>query len=237
MVKGKINSFQSMGAVDGPGVRCVVFLQGCPLRCAYCHNPDTWYKDDDDIEYMTPEELLSKVLRFRSYWGKEGGVTLSGGEPLLQAEFVAEFFKLCHENGVNTCLDTAGSCWNSDVERVLANTDLCMLDYKMTNEEDYQKYIGCSMEKPIFFMKQLAERKVKSWVRYVVCPTVNDTVEAVEKVKEFAKINSLNEKIELLPFHKLCQSKYDNLGLEFPFGHLPEPTKEKMAELNAVLEK
>lgn len=235
MVKGKINSIQSMGTLDGPGVRCVVFMQGCNLRCAYCHNPDTWYKDED-ISYETPKDLVERVLRFRAYWGKKGGITISGGEPLLQAEFVAEVFRLCHEEGVNTCLDTSGSVWNADVEKVLEHTDLCMLDYKMTNEEDYQKYIGCSIEKPEFFMDRLVERGIKTWVRYVVCPTVNDTVESVAKVRKFAERNPLNEKIELLPFHNLCQSKYDNLGLEFPFGKLPLPTPEKMAELRKVLE-
>lgn len=238
-MKGNIHSLETFGLVDGPGVRFVVFMQGCRLRCQYCHNPDTWNSEEGKV--WTVQELFDKAYRYKNYWMKggklNGGITVSGGEPLLQAGFVAEFFKLCHENGINTCLDTAGSVWNDDVAKVLEHTDLCMLDYKMTTDEDYRKYIGCSIEKPVFFMRQLAERGIKSWVRYVVCPTVNDTVEQVEKVKEFAALNPLNEKIELLPFHKLCQGKYDSMGLEFPFGHLPIPTQEKMAELNAVLEK
>ena len=234
MIKGKINSIQSMGTLDGPGVRCVIFMQGCNLRCGYCHNPDTWYKDEDII-YLTPKEMLDKALHFKNYWGKKGGITISGGEPLLQAEFCAELFELCHENGVHTCLDTSGSVWNEQVERLLQHTDLVMIDYKMTNEEDYKKYIGCSIEKPVFFMKELAKRGIKTWVRHVVCPTINDDPKNMIKVKEFAELNPLNEKIELLPFHNICQSKYDNLGIEFPFGKIPTPTKEQMAELRELI--
>ena len=238
-MEGRIHSLETFGLVDGPGVRFVIFMQGCGLRCGYCHNPDTW--DVNGGKIWTAEKLFEKAYRYKPYWLKggklNGGITVSGGEPLLQAEFVAELFQICHEHGVNTCLDTAGSVWNENVEKVFEHTDLCMLDYKMTNDEDYRKYIGCSIDKPEFFMHKLAEKGVKSWVRYVVCPTVNDTVERVELVKKFAAINPLNEKIELLPFHKLCQGKYDEMGIEFPFGNLPIPTSEKMAELNAVLQK
>ena len=236
-MEGRIHSLETFGLVDGPGVRFVIFMQGCGLRCGYCHNPDTW--DVNGGKFWTAEKLFEKAYRYKPYWLKggklNGGITVSGGEPLLQAEFVAELFQICHEHGVNTCLDTAGSVWNENVEKVLEHTDLCMLDYKMTNDEDYRKYIGCSIDKPEFFMHKLAEKSVKSWVRYVVCPTVNDTAERVELVKKFAAINPLNEKVELLPFHKLCQGKYDEMGIEFPFGNLPIPTSEKMAELNAVL--
>lgn len=237
MTRGMIHSLETFGLVDGPGVRFVIFMKGCKLRCKYCHNPDTWEMKDGEL--WTAEDLFAKAYRYKNYWHKggklNGGITVSGGEPLLQAGFVAEFFKICHEHDVHTCLDTSGSVWNEDVEKVLAHTDLCMLDYKMTSDEKYRQYIGCSIEEPKFFMEQLARLGVKSWVRNVICPTINDTPEDIAKVKEFAAINPLNEKIELLPFHNLCQSKYDDLGLGFPFGHLPIPSQEKMAELESLL--
>ncbi len=240
MTEGRVHSLETFGLVDGPGVRYVIFLQGCQLRCKYCHNPDTWPIRRGG-EIWTAEDLFRKAYRYKNYWTKggkrNGGITVSGGEPLLQSEFVTELFRLCREHDVHTCLDTAGSVWNEQVEKVLAYTDLCMLDFKMTNDADYREHIGCSIEKPRFFMKQLAKRGVKSWVRYVVCPTINDSLEDMEKVKEFAAINPLNEKIDLLPLHKLCQNKYDDLGIPFPFGDLPDPTAEKIAELRAALEK
>ena len=144
---GRVNALQSLGTLDGPGVRFVVFLQGCPLRCACCHNPETWEKEGGTP--YTPEELLEKVLRFRGYFGENGGVTLSGGEPLLQRDFAAAFFRLCRENGIGTCLDTSGCLPGGEV---LEYTDYCLLDIKYTNDADYRRFVGCGMDAPFGFL-------------------------------------------------------------------------------------
>ena len=139
---GIVHSIQSLGTVDGPGVRFVVFLKGCNLRCSCCHNPDTW--DLQGGTRYTAQELVNKAIRFREYFGKTGGITLSGGEPLLQADFAAEIFRLCHQAGINTCLDTSGSLWNPSVETLLTETDRILLDIKYTTDSQYRQYAGCS---------------------------------------------------------------------------------------------
>lgn len=164
-MKGKIHSFQSMGTVDGPGVRYVVFMHGCNLKCGYCHNIDVV---KGEYAEFSPQDVLNKVIRFREYFANGGGITISGGEPLLQAEFVYELFKLCHENGINTCLDTSGSVLNDSVLKVLEYTDLVLLDIKMSNEEDYQKHIGMSIDNVIKFLKTLNDKKVDCWIRQVI---------------------------------------------------------------------
>ena len=138
---GRINSIQTLGTVDGPGVRFVLFMQGCPLRCAYCHNPDTW--DFSGGNEVSADEIFQKVKRYREYFGKEGGITVSGGEPTMQADFVRELFELCKKEGIHSALDTSGCVWNDKVEKLLSVTDLCLLDYKMTNNEDYLHYTKC----------------------------------------------------------------------------------------------
>ncbi len=230
MIKGNVNSIQSLGTVDGPGVRFVVFLQGCNLRCGCCHNPDTW-ESHGGTEY-TPEQILEKVLRCRDYFGKDGGITLSGGEPLLQAEFAYEVFALCHDNGVNTCLDTSGSILNEEIKKLLTVTDRVLLDIKYTNDKQYREYVGCSLEKPIEFLKYLQSQKIPVTLRQVIIPTLTDNEENVKKLKDIADMHSVVDKIELLPFRKICQTKYDNMGLEFRFGGIAEPSREQMERLN-----
>jgi len=230
---GKIHSIQSLGTVDGPGVRFVVFLQGCNLRCKCCHNPDTW-SFDKGTEY-TSDEIVSKALRYREYFGEEGGITLSGGEPLLQSEFAYEVFALCKENGVNTCLDTSGSIISPSVEKLITVTDRVLLDIKYTNDKQYSENVGCSFSTVLDFLKLLDEKNIPTTLRQVIIPTVNDTKENVFKLKEIAEKYSCVDKIELLPFKKLCQVKYDNLGITFPFGKLPVPTNESIEKLNSYL--
>ena len=230
---GRIHSIQSLAASDGPGVRFAVFLQGCPLRCGCCHNPDTWESDGGQV--MTAGEIVEKATRYRSYFGKEGGVTVSGGEPLLQAEFVRAVFSACHEEGINTCLDTSGCLWNEDIEKLLGVTDRVLLDVKYTDEEKYRKYVGCSMEKPLAFLKHLNDRKIPTTLRQVIIPTLNDNEESIRALKEIANAHPCVDKIELLPFRKMCQIKYDNMGIAFPFGKLPEPTPEAVKRLENIL--
>lgn len=230
---GRVHSIQSMGTVDGPGVRFVAFLQGCPLRCKCCHNPDTWSLDGG-TEY-TPEELVGKAVRYREYFGEKGGITLSGGEPLLQSEFAREVFTLCHQNGIHTCLDTSGCIFNNAAKELLAVTDRVLLDIKYTDEEAYRENVGCSLQSVLDFLAYLDAQNIPTTLRQVIIPTVNDTEDNVQKLKAIAQKHPCVDTVELLPFRKICQTKYDAMGLNFPFGEKSEPTKETMQRLTALL--
>ena len=231
---GRIHSIQSLAASDGPGVRFAVFLQGCPLRCGCCHNPDTW--DPDGGQEMTAAEIVQKAARYRAYFGREGGITVSGGEPLLQADFVRELFTLCHREGIHTCLDTSGCLLDDAVKELLSVTDRVLLDLKYTNERDYLRYVGCSMQAPLGFLAYLEEKRIPTTLRQVILPTLNDGEENARALGQIAHAHTCVEKVELLPFRKLCQVKYDNMGLEFPFGHLLEPDAETLKRLQAIVE-
>ncbi len=230
---GRVHSIQSMGTLDGPGVRFVVFLQGCPLRCKCCHNPDTW--DYDGGKEYSAEELVKKALRFREYFGREGGVTVSGGEPLLQTDFVKELFELCHQSGINTCLDTSGCILTDKVKDLLAVTDRVLLDIKYTADALYRENVGCSLDAPLAFLDYLFEHNIPTTLRQVIIPTKNDTAENILALRSIAKAHGNVDKIELLPFRKICQVKYDKMGISFRFGEIPEPTKDKMRELEELL--
>ena len=232
---GRIHSFQTLGTVDGPGVRFVAFLQGCPLRCGCCHNPDTWAVDGGE-EY-TAADLVTKAARYRTYFGDKGGITLSGGEPLLQAAFVREVFTLCRQQGIHTCLDTSGCVLTDEVKAALAVTDRVLLDYKYTTDEDYRAHVGCSLQKVQDFLAYLNEQAIPTTLRQVMIPHRNDTVENVTALRAVAAAHSCVDGVELLPFRKICQVKYDEMGMNFPFGDLPEPTTEQMAQLNAILQR
>ena len=230
---GRVHSLQSLGTVDGPGVRYVVFMQGCPLRCGCCHNPDTW--DFDGGEEYSAEQLVAKIERFKEYFGDEGGVTVSGGEPLMQTEFVRELFELCHQKGINTCLDTSGCIINDDVRSLLSVCDRVLLDVKYTESELYSEHVGCELDRVISFLDLLCEMNIPTVLRQVIIPTLNDSSENVLRLKAIADSRANVEKIELLPFRKICSQKYDNMGIEFKFGHLPEPDAERMRKLNELL--
>ena len=233
MIKGNIHSLQSLGTVDGPGIRFVVFMQGCNLRCGCCHNPDTW-EINGGTEY-TPEQILQKVLRCKDYFGETGGITISGGEPLLQSEFCYELFSLCHKEGVNTCLDTSGSILNEGAKKLLTVTDRVLLDIKYTNDEQYRENVGCSIEEPLRFLAYLQEQKIPTTLRQVIIPTLTDSEENIKLLKDIADTHPVVDKIELLPFRKICQTKYDNMNIPFRFGNIPEPTQEVMQELNRLI--
>ncbi len=232
-MKGLIHSFQSLGAIDGPGIRFVVFVQGCNLRCGCCHNPDTW-AIGDGTEY-TAEEVVKKAVRYKEYFGAEGGITVSGGEPLLQTDFVREIFELCHKEGINTCLDTSGSIMNDAVKALLRETDRVLLDIKYTCESHYKEYAGCKMQTVLDFLKYLDAEKIPVTLRQVIIPSLNDNEKNILALKGIAETHKCVDKTELLPFRKICQVKYDKLGIEFPFAHIPEPDKEKMENLNKIL--
>ena len=229
---GRIHSIQSLGTVDGPGVRFVAFLQGCHLRCGCCHNPDTWNMTDG--KEISAQELARRALRYREYFGKEGGVTLSGGEPLLQATFAKDFFTLCREAGLNTCLDTSGSLWSKEISDLLEVTDRVLLDIKYTDEASYQAHVGCSLLPVLHFLQQLDERGIPTTLRQVIIPTINNTPESVLRLKELAQRHTCVDKVELLPFKKICTVKYEQLSIPFPFAHIPQPTREEMDGLESL---
>lgn len=230
---GKIHSFQSMGTVDGPGVRSVVFLQGCPLRCPYCHNPDTW--DTDGGTETEAQEIFKTVQRYKSYFGKDGGVTVSGGEPLLQAEFVTELFTLCRADGISTALDTSGIFLNKSVKKLISVTDIVLLDIKFSDTERYRKYIGIPLERVQAFLEYVNTQNKRVIVRQVVTPTVNDAPQDIAALGAFCAQYPCIEKIELLPFLKLCAEKYEAMGIEFPFGKYDAMDTKKTAALSALL--
>ncbi len=230
---GKIHSLQSLGASDGPGIRYVVFMQGCNLRCGCCHNPDTW--DMSGGMEMDAGKILEKVQRYRPYFGIKGGITVSGGEALLQAKFVKELFEKCKEEKVHTCLDTAGNIINEDVKSLLKVTDFVMLDVKYNTQELYKEYVGCKLSCVLEFLDLISQMNIKTILRCVIITGKNDT----EEMMMF--LNSLKEKydnikdIELLPFNNMCIEKYEHMGIDFPFKDISVPTKEKMEELKKLI--
>lgn len=232
-VKGRVHSFQSLGTLDGPGVRFVVFMQGCNLRCSCCHNPDTWAMNEGTEH--TAEEIVKRAVRYKEYFKDDGGITVSGGEPLLQSDFVRQVFELCHKEGIGTCLDTSGSIMNDSVKALLKETDLVLLDMKYTDDELYKKYVGCEMKKATDFLSCLNEENIPTVLRQVIIPTLNDNEDNILRLKALAENHSCVIKTELLPFRKICQVKYDKMNLTFPFGHLPEPKKDEMEKLNGLL--
>lgn len=229
---GRVHSFQSMGAVDGPGVRFVVFLQGCPLRCPYCHNPDTW--DPQGGEAHTPEAVCEKILRYRPYL-KHGGVTVSGGEPLLQAPFVAELFHLLRAEGIHTALDTSGIGNLEQARAVLAGTDLVLCDLKFADAEAYRAHCGASLDQVLKFLSLTEAMCVPLWVRHVVAPGLTDDPAQVREVARIAGRFANLQKLELLPFRKLCAEKYERMGIPFPLKDTPEMEEEALERLLELL--
>lgn len=231
-ITGNIHSFQSMGAVDGPGLRYVVFLQGCPLRCAYCHNPDTW--DFTENQRFTPEEVARRVLRCRSYL-KKGGVTVTGGEPLMQPEFVEALFSLLKREGIHTALDTSGIGDLKKAGQVLDVTDLVLADVKFLSQEEYHNWCGADFSRVKAFLKETRERKIPLWIRQVIVPELNDTPERMERLAEFLQDYPNVQRAELLPFRRLCLEKYESMGILFPLKNTPEMSREKTEELGRCL--
>ncbi|WP_035289588.1 pyruvate formate-lyase-activating protein [Clostridium sp. KNHs214] len=214
MIKGKLHSMESMGLVDGPGIRSVVFLQGCTLRCAYCHNPDTWCLSGG--KETTSGQIVDKLERFKTYYDKSGGgVTFSGGDPLLQPDFLIETLKLCKEKGIHTAIDTAGHGLGN-YDEILKYTDLVLLDIKHVDNEGYLKLTGQSQDKFKEFLKALNDSNSKVWIRHVVVPGITNSKEHILKLGDFIKENVKNvEKIELLPYHTLGIQKYKKLGIKY----------------------
>lgn len=231
-MKGYIHSLQSMGTVDGPGVRAVLFTEGCPLRCAYCHNPDTWEMREENL--VSAEEIAEKIIRLYPYI-KNGGVTFSGGEPCMQSKFLYELSLLLKEKNLHIALDTSGCILDESTKKLLTVTDMVLLDVKMTSEEDYERYIGGSLDKTMDFLGYLEEKGIETWIRHVVVPGINDTKEDISKLKELLSPYKCITKTELLPFRTLCLEKYENMGIEFPLRDTEQMDKEKLKELQKII--
>ncbi len=229
MIKGKIHSIETMGLVDGPGIRFVVFMQGCNIRCAYCHNPDTWVKEDGQ-EY-TPYELVERIKKYRPYFEPSGGgVTFSGGEPLLQDEFLIEVLKLCKESGIHTTIDTAG-VGNGNYEEILKYTDLVLFDIKHIDDKEYEDLVKHSIDESLKFLKAVQETNTKMWIRHVIVPGLTDSKEHLIEVKRFIGTLKNVEKVELLPYHVLGCNKYDVMGMKYRLEGLEPMDKEKLKEM------
>ncbi len=234
LLTGRIHSLQSMGTLDGPGVRFVVFFQGCPLRCGCCHNPDTW--DPAGGLEMTAQEIVTKAERCRPYFGKQGGITLSGGEPLLQTDFACAVFSLCRQKGIHTCLDTSGVSAGEGLDALLSVTDRVLLDLKYPTDDLYRTYVGCSIDAPLHFLEQLQAKQIPTTLRQVILPTLNDHEGSMDFLARIKQTHSCVDGIELLPFRKICAVKYRQMALDFPFAHLPTPTQDRMNRLQAYLD-
>ena len=236
---GYVHSLESFGSVDGPGVRFVVFLQGCALRCKYCHNPETWAEGG---EPWTAEALFQRVYRYRNYWGKKGGITVSGGEPLRQLDFLTEFFTLARAKGVHTALDTAGQPFRPDdpaylaaFDRLMANTSLVILDLKEIDPERHRQLTGKDNANILAMARHISDLGIPLWVRHVLVPGLTDDPAELQQLKDFIDSLSSVEKVEILPYHTLGLFKWQNLGIEYPLEGVPVPTPEQVQQAETIL--
>ena len=228
-IKGYIHSKESFGTVDGPGIRYVLFLQGCPMRCLYCHNPDTWATHGG--EEITPDEVVSEYNKNRSFY-KKGGITVTGGEPLLQIDFVTELFRLCRERGIHTCIDTSGITYSETnksylekLDELIKYTDLVMLDIKHINSEEHKALTGHGNEQILAFAKYLEEKKIPLWVRHVVVKGYTDNGEQLKALGRFIGGLKNLRALDVLPYHNLGEVKYRELGIPYPLKGLAPTTK------------
>ena len=231
VTKGHIHSFETFGSVDGPGVRFLVFLSGCGFRCKYCHNPDTWARPAA-LE-MSADEVLAKALRYREYWGTEGGITVSGGEPLLQIEFLTELFEKAKAKGVNTCIDTAAGPFTRDepwfgrFRRLMDVTDLLLLDLKHIDSAAHRELTGADNANVLDCAKYLSETGKPVWIRHVLVPSVNTDEPSLAKLGAFIRTLSNVKRVEVLPYHTLGISKWRSLGIPYPLEGVKPPSDEE----------
>ena len=229
---GYVNKIESLGTVDGPGVRCVIFTSGCPLRCAYCHNPETW--EIGSGEAVDSKEIAEKISRLYPYI-KNGGVTFSGGEPCVQSEFICDVISQIMQTKLHIALDTSGSVLNKSVEKLISMCDLVLLDIKFTSDEEYKKHTGGSLSRTLEFLDKCRELNKEVWIRHVVVPGLNDSEEDIIRLKKIIAPYDNISKVELLPFKKLCIEKYENLKLPFSLSSTPECDKETIDRLYKAL--
>lgn len=239
MHKGFIHSIESFGSVDGPGIRFLIFLQGCPMRCQFCHNPDSWKTGVG--EEMTVGELLDKAERFRSYWGDKGGITVSGGEALLQIDFLLELFEEAHRRGINTCLDTSAQPFTrkgiffDKFQRLMKVTDTVLLDIKHIDDVEHRKLTKHSNKNIIDCARYLDEIHKPVWIRHVLIPGITDRDEWLLQLSDFVSTLSNVERIDVLPYHTLGVYKYEKLGIDYPLKGVDSPSPQRIENAKRIL--
>ncbi len=233
---GRVHSVESCGTVDGPGIRYVIFSQGCPLRCQYCHNPDTWKAEEG--EAMDSNELVKEIVKYKPYMkSSKGGLTISGGEPLLQAAFVSEIFKKVKAKGIHTCLDTSGFIPIDKIGDVLDYTDLVLLDIKSYNPKTYKKLTGVELAPTLKFAQELMKRHIPVWIRYVLVPHLTDDMNDIEELAKYLTTLKNVKRIDVLPFHKMGEFKWKELGYAYKLANTPEPSEDLVEETKEVFQK
>ncbi len=238
-LKGYVHSLESFGSVDGPGVRYIIFLTGCAMRCQFCHNPDTW--DMKKGTLYTTDELLEKAMKYRSYWKNDGGITVSGGEPLLQIDFLTELFRKAKANGIHTTLDTSGNPFTreepffSKFNELMKYTDLVMLDIKHIDDEQHKILTGCTNKNILDLACYLSDIKKPVWIRHVLVPERSDYDEYLIKLDEFIQTLDNVQKVEVLPYHTLGAYKWDELGYEYKLKGIDPPSVERVENANKLL--
>ncbi len=238
-ITGLINSTESFGAVDGPGLRFIVFMQGCHMRCRYCHNPETWALKGGTER--TPEDVLEQALRFKTYWKNGGGITVSGGEALVQIDFVTKLFQLAKEKGINTCLDTSGNPYTTEepffskFKELMKVTDLVMLDIKQIDNDKHKSLTGWGNENILALAQYLSDNGIHMWIRHVLVPGITTDEEDLRKLAEFIGTLKTVDKVEVLPYHSLGIPKYDNLGIEYTLRDTESPSKEEIKKAETIL--
>lgn len=236
-MKGYIHSFESFGTVDGPGIRFVIFLKGCPLRCKYCHNPDTWTMAGAK-EYEV-EEIVKEALKYRRYFGANGGITVTGGEPLLQLDFVIELMKAFKKEGIHTACDTSGATFHSQdrkkYEELIAYTDLFLLDIKHIDSKEHKALTGMTNEHILAFARFLSDHGIPMWIRHVIVPGITLKDEYLIALKEFVATLPTVQKIEVLPYHTMGEIKYKSLGIPYPLEGVSVPTKDEIRHAKELL--
>ena len=231
----KVHSIDSFGTVDGPGIRFLLFMQGCGLKCKYCHNRDTW--DSADGEYMSLDDIFKKIIRYKEYINHGGGVTISGGEPLLQAKFLIELFTKLKSEGIHTCIDTSGMVpITSDIKKLLSLTDLVLLDIKHIDSKKCEKLVGFPNKLELEFAKYLSDNNIPMWIRQVLIPGITDEKEDLIKLKKFLSTLKTLEKVELLPYHSLGKHKWTDLGLVYELDGVPSATSNDVKKAKEILE-
>ena len=239
---GYIHSTESFGSVDGPGIRFLIFLQGCRMRCRYCHNPDTWKLGSDACgTTATVDELLNKAERYRSYWGPDGGITVSGGEALLQIDFLIELFEEAHRRGINTCLDTAAQPFTRDesffgkFERLMHSTDLVLLDIKHIDGEKHRWLTGHDNENILDCARYMSDIAKPVWIRHVLVPGITTDEEQLVRLRQFIDTLQNVKRVEVLPYHTLGTFKWQKLGIPYTLTEVPAPTAEQVKHAQAIL--
>ncbi|MEI6856172.1 pyruvate formate-lyase-activating protein [Psychrilyobacter sp.] len=230
---GKLHSFESCGTVDGPGIRFIVFTQGCPLRCKYCHNPDTW--DIKDAKYERDIEFtINEIKKYKPFFRNGGGLTITGGEPFVQMNYIEALFKRSKEEGIHTAIDTSGYIFNDRVKEVLEYVDLVLLDIKSINPITYKELTGVELENTLKFAEYLDSIGKPVWIRHVVVPGITDRKENLEKLADYISKLKNVEKIELLPFHQLGTHKWEEMNLDYPLKDAVEPTAKEMKDARQI---